>query len=181
MCNYNGPDYVLLGTEQLRPARQRIEVCQSVTHAPLKRMSIGLPSLLLLCSCVSYRELGTLTPARGSEVVVTVAQPLAIPLEEVTVREVNVASGRVTYADADSLVLAVQQFSSISGAHYPGLGTQITIERGRIATLRQRKVAPARTALLLGLGAGALVAIVTSVGPLLGSGSNGPPEPPPQP
>jgi len=113
--------------------------------------------------------------------VATLAQPLAIPLEEVTAREVNVASGRVTYADADSLVLAVQQFSSISGAHYPGLGTQITIERDRIATLRQRRAATARTVLLFGLGAGALVAIVTSVGPLFGSGSNGPPEPPPQP
>jgi len=152
-----------------------------VTQAPRLRISVWLPSLLLLCSCVSYRELGTLTPARGAEVVATLAQPLAIPLEEVTVREVNVASGRVMYADDDSLVLAVQQFNATSGAHYPGLGTQITIERDRIATLRQRRVATARTALLLGLGAGALVAIVTSVGPLFGSGPKGPPEPPPQP
>ena len=144
------------------------------------RFAIALPSLLL-CGCVSYRELGTLTPARGSEVVATLTQPLAIPLEEVTVREVNVASGRVTYADADSLVLAVQQFSATSGARHPGLGTHVTIERDRIATLRQRKVATARTALLLAVGVGALVAIVTSVGPLFGSGSNGPPEPPPQP
>src|SRR3989442_9702468 len=32
MCNYNGPDYVLLGTEQLRPARQRIEVDRKSTR-----------------------------------------------------------------------------------------------------------------------------------------------------
>jgi hypothetical protein len=135
---------------------------------------------VLLSGCVSYRELGTATPARGAEVVARLSQPLAIPLQDVTVREVNVAAGRVTYADADSLVVAVQRFTSIAGADYPGLGTQVTIGRDRIATLQQRKVAPARTALLLGVGTAALVAIVTSVRSLFG-GPGGGTEPPPQP
>jgi hypothetical protein len=151
-----------------------------VSRAPHLRV-VALLVAVQLCGCVSYRELGSGTPARGSEVTATLAQPFPVQLQDVTVREVNVASGRVRYADADSLVLAVQQFGSVSGEHYPGLGTEITIGHGRIAALRERRVAPGRTALLLGLGAGALVAIVTSVGQLFGSGPNGPPEPPPQP
>jgi len=135
---------------------------------------------LVSYGCVTYQELGTLTPAHGSDVVATLSRPVAIPLQDVTVREVNEAAGRVSYAGSDSLVLTVEQFRSVSGEHYPGLGTTLTIERDRIATLRQRRVAPARTALLVAVGAGALVAIVTSVGSLFGTSGGGPP-PPPQP
>lgn len=135
----------------------------------------------VLSGCVSYRELGTTTPARGAEVVARLTQPLAIPLQDVTVREVDVAAGRVTYADADSLVVAVQRFTSVAGADYPGLGTEVTIGRDRIAALRQRNVSPVRTIGLIGVGAVALVAIVTSVRALFGSGSGGSSEPPPQP
>ena len=136
---------------------------------------------IMLSGCVSYRELGTTTPARGAEVVARLSQPFAIPLQDVTVREVNVAAGRVTYADADSLVVAVQRFTAVSGEGYPGLGTEVAIARNRIATLQQRRVAPARTALLVGVGSAALVAIMASVKSLLGTGSGGSTEPPPPP
>ncbi len=133
---------------------------------------------LLLGACFSYMALGTTTPVRGSEVVAHLSVPLAVPLQDVTVQEVYVATGRVAYADSDSLVLAVDRFTSAVGTNYPGLGTLLTIRRDHVGTLEQRRVSAPKTALLLGTGAAALVAIVYSVGPLLGGGSGAPPGPP---
>src|SRR5439155_684380 len=84
------------------------------------------------------------------------------------------------YADADSIVLTAQRFTSDAGTDYPGLGTSVTIPRSQIAQLEERHVSKARTALVLGGGVAALVAIVASVGPLLGSSSGAPPPPPPR-
>jgi hypothetical protein len=133
---------------------------------------------LLLGGCFSYVALGTPMPRRGTDVVARLSAPLAVPLQDVTVREVYVATGKVTYADDDSLVLAVERFRSEAGTDYPGLGTSITVRRNQIAELQERRIAAGKTVLLLGAGAAALVAIVYSVGPLLGSSSGAPPGPP---
>jgi hypothetical protein len=133
---------------------------------------------LLLGGCFSYVALGAATPRRGTDVVAKLSTPLAVPLQDVTVREVNATTGKVTYADDDSLVLAVEHFRSDAGTDYPGLGTTITIRRDHIAELQERRIAAGKTVLLLGAGAVALGAIVYSVGPLLGSTSGAPPGPP---
>lgn len=133
---------------------------------------------LILGACFSYVALGTRLPARGADVVARLSPPLAVPLQDVTVREVNVATGRVAYADTDSLVLSVDRFTSGAGTSYPGLGTSITIPRNQIAMLEERRVSTGKTALLLGAGAATIVAIVYSVGPLLGSSAGTPPGPP---
>ena len=133
---------------------------------------------LLLGGCFSYVALGTATPRRGTDVIAKLSAPLAVALQDVTVREVNATTGKVTYADDDSLVLAVEHFRSEAGTDYPGLGTTITIRRDHIAELQERRIAAGKTMLLLGAGAAALGAIVYSVGPLLGSSSGAPPGPP---
>jgi len=133
---------------------------------------------LLLGACFSYVALGTKTPHPGTDVIARLSPPLAVPLQDVTVREVNATTGKVTYADDDSLVLAVERFRSEAGTDYPGLGTSITIRRNQIAELQERRIAAGKTVLLFGAGAGALVAIVYAVGPLLGSSSGAPPGPP---
>ncbi len=136
---------------------------------------------VLLAGCFSYLPLGTATPVRGRDVIARLSTPLAIPLQDVTVRQVTVTVGRVAYADADSLVLVVERFTSDAGTDYPGLGTSVTIRRTQIGSLEERRVAKGRTILVLGGGVAALVAIVYSVGPLLGSSAGAPPGPPPQP
>jgi hypothetical protein len=133
---------------------------------------------LLLGACFSYVALGTATPRRGTDVIAKLSAPLAVPLQDVTVREVNTTTGKVIYADEDSLVLAVERFQSEAGTDYPGLGTTITVRRSQIAELQERRIAPGKTVLLFGAGAAALGAIVYSVGPLLGSSSGAPPGPP---
>ena len=96
-------------------------------------------------------------------------------------RQVTVTVGRVAYADTDSLVLVVERFMSDAGTDYPGLGTSVTIRRAQIGSLEERRVSKGRTILVLGGGVAAIVAIVYSVGPLLGSSAGAPPGPPPQP
>jgi hypothetical protein len=145
----------------------------------VRSIAILLP--VFLGGCFSYAALGGATPARGSDVVARLSVPLQVPLQDVTVRQVTVTTGKVAYVDADSLVIVAERFTSDAGIDYPGLGSQVTIQRNHIAELEQRRVSGARTGLLLGVGAAALVAIVTSVGPLFGSGSGGSPGPPQQP
>jgi hypothetical protein len=135
-------------------------------------------SPVLLGACMSYTKLGTATPVRGTEVVARLSVPLVVPLQDVTVSAVDVAAGRVAYADTDSLVLAVDRFTSATGTNYPGFGTSVTLRRDQVATLEQRHVSGGKTALLLTAGAAAIVGIVYSVGPLFGSGSGAPPGPP---
>ena len=133
---------------------------------------------LLLGACFSYVALGTATPRRGTDVIVRLSAPLAVPLQDVTVREVNTTTGKVMYADEDSLVLAVERYRSEAGTDYPGLGSSITVRRSQIAELQERRIAAGKTVLLFGAGAAALGAIVVSVGPLLGGSSGAPPGPP---
>ncbi len=100
---------------------------------------------LLLGGCFSYVALGTATPRRGTDVIAKLSAPLAVALQDVTVREVNATTGKVTYADDDSLVLAVEHFRSEAGTDYPGLGTTITIRRDHIAELQERRIAAGKT------------------------------------
>jgi len=141
-----------------------------------------LPSVTaLLAGCFTYLPIGGTTPARGAEVVAQLSVPLEVPLGDVTVRRVATAAGRVAYADRDSLVLAAERFTSDVGTDYAALGTSVTIRRARIRDLHERHLSAARTALLIGGGAAALVSIVYSVGPLFGSGAGGTAEPPQRP
>jgi hypothetical protein len=136
---------------------------------------------LLLQGCFSYVALSGALPARGCEVVATMSVPLAIPIQDVTIRQVTLATGKVAYADADSIVLVAERFTSDAGVDYPGLGTSVTIPRRQIAQLEERHVSKARSALMLAGGVAAIAAIVASVGQLRGSSSGAPPPPPPQP
>ena len=145
------------------------------------RFSLVFPTLVFIGGCFSYAALDAGGPRRGSDVVAQLAAPLAVPLQDVTVRQVVRATGTVSYVDQDSLVLAVERFRSEGGTEYPGLGATLAIRRSQISELRQRHVSTGRTALLLGAGAAALTAIVYSVGSLRGTGSGAPPGPPPAP
>lgn len=134
---------------------------------------------ILLVGCFGYRQLGTTTPARGVEIVVNVSTPLEVGIGDVTVHDVSFAQGRVAYADADSIVVSGTRFVSAAGTEYESLGSLVTIPRGHILELKERRVSAWKTALALGASGAAIVAIVVAVGPLSGSsGGGGPPKPP---
>ena len=134
---------------------------------------------ICLAGCFGYRQLGTITPARGAEITASVSAPLDVRIGEITVHDVTLVQGRVTYADADSLVIAGTWFVSAAGTEYASLGSTVTIPRNQIGDLKQRRVSAWKTALALGAGGAAIVAIIVSVGPLAGSSSGGGPGKPP--
>src|SRR5207237_10907028 len=181
----DGLTRLMLETQKQWPARQRVlGASGSVTRARRATMKskgmlrLPLPLLsVVLGGCFSYVALSGAVPARGRDVVARLSPPLAVPLQDVTVREVTLATGKVAYADADSIVLTAQRFTSDAGSDYPGLGTSVTIPRSQIAQLEAPHVSQPRTALVLAGGVAALVAIVASVGALLGSSSGAPPPP----
>ena len=133
---------------------------------------------IFLTACLGYAPLGPTTPARGAEIAANVS-PLDVRIGEITVHDVTLAQGRVTYADADSLVIAGTRFVSAAGTEYASLGSTVTIPRSQIGDLKQRRVSAWKTALALGAGGAAIVAIIVSVGPLAGSSSGGGPGKPP--
>ena len=142
-------------------------------------MAVALLVCVLLTACLSYRPLGNVTPARGAEVVATMA-PLDARVGEITVHRVTNVQGRVAFADADSLVIAGTRFTSDAGTVYQSIGDLVTIPRTQLLGLKQKRVSGWKTAIALGASGAAVAAILAGVGPLSGFGSGGgPPKPPP--
>ena len=142
-------------------------------------MAVALLVCVLLTACLSYRPLGNVTPARGAEVVATMA-PLDARVGEITVHRVTNVQGRVAFADADSLVIAGTRFTSDAGTAYQSIGDLVTIPRTQLLELKQKRVSGWKTAIALGASGAAVAAILAGVGPLSGFGSGGgPPKPPP--
>ena len=143
-------------------------------------MKIKMTRLAVACvlpplgACLSYTPLGKVTPARGADVVATVA-PLEARVGEVTVHGVTRVEGRVAFADADSLVVAGTRFISQTGAEYRSIGDLVTIASAQVAEIRQRRLSPWKTAVALGAGGAAVAAIIAGVESLggFGSGSGG--------
>ena len=134
---------------------------------------------IFLTACFGYAQLGPTTPVRGAEITASLSAPLEVRIGELTVHDVNFAQGRVTYADADSIVVSATRFVSRAGNEYGSLGSMVTIPRSQVIDLKQKRVSACKTALALGAGGAAIAAIIVSVGPLAGSSSGGGPGKPP--
>ena len=134
--------------------------------------------LLPLTACLTYKSIGDVTPARGTEVVATVA-PRDARIGELTVHGVTRVEGRVAFADADSLIVAGSRFISQTGAEYRSIGDLLTISRSEVLDLKQKRISAWKTALAFGASCAAVAAIIAGVGPLSGFGSGGGKQPPP--
>jgi len=130
--------------------------------------------VISLWGCVSYTRLETTTPpVRGWDVQARLSAPMEIRLQETTVHDVNTVSGRVLYADLDSLVVAVSRFTTASANDYPGLGTRVAIPPTNVRDLEHHRLSAFRTGLAIGTGAAAIIGTVFSVGRLLGTSGPG--------
>src|SRR3989449_11235905 len=105
---------------------------------------------IFLTACFGYAQLGPTTPARGTEVAASVSAPLEVRIGELTVHDVTLAQGRVTYADADSLVIAGTRFVSAAGTEYGSVGSTVTIPRNQIVDLKQKRGSAGETRPALG-------------------------------
>ena len=131
-----------------------------------------LGCLIPLSACLTYTPIGNVTPARGAEVVATVA-PLDARVGEITVHRVTHIEGRVAFADADSIIIAGRQFTSEAGMPYQSIGDAVTIPRTQVLEIKQKRVSAWKTALAFGASGAAVAAILAGVGPLSGFGGGG--------
>ncbi len=137
-----------------------------------------LSCVMVLTACLSYTPLGNVVPARGAEVVATVA-PLDARIGEITVHHVTRVEGRVAFADADSVVIAGRRFVSETGTEYGSIGDAVTVPRAQLLEIKQKRVSAWKTAIAFGATGAAVAAIIAGVGPLSGFGSGGGRPPPP--
>ena len=128
--------------------------------------------LTLVSACLSYKPMGNVTPARGAEVVATMA-PLDARVGEITVHRVTSVQGRVAFADADSLVIAGRLFTSEGGTAYQSIGDLLTVPRAQLTEVKQKRVSAWKTAIALGASGAAVAAILAGIGPLSGFGGGG--------
>jgi len=124
---------------------------------------------LLVSGCFSYRRLEPSNPPReGWQIAARLSVPLEVRLQETTVHDIDHLWGRVVFADADSVVVAVSRYETSSGSGYPGLGSLSVIPSAHVAHLDQRHVSPVRTGLAVGVGALGMASILAAVGPMKG-------------
>ena len=142
-------------------------------------------ALLVCCGCFSYARLDPAAPPpqprRGTEVIASLATGGEFAVGQITVHGVTKVAGPVAYADADSLVIAARRLWSASGDDYSGDEGLITIPRGHLSGLAERRVSAWKTGVALGLGVAVLASAITGIHQLLGSGSGGGGKPPPLP
>jgi len=98
---------------------------------------------------------------------------MEIRLQETTVHDVITVSGRVLYADLDSLVVAVSRFTTASANDYPGLGTRVAIPPTNVRDLEHHRLSAFRSGRAIGTGGAAIIGTVVSVGKLLGTSGPG--------
>jgi len=147
----------------------------------MKSTLAALAILSLTTACYSYKEaepVDQVAPATGSRIRVRLTQEGATALaQQIGPQAVNL-DGDVIAASQDSLRLALSAVEDARHITTTWKGEQVTIPRGAIASLGQRKLAVGPTALLGGLAAGGVVAAAAL---FTGSGeSSGAVQPPAQ-
>jgi len=141
-------------------------------------------ALLVCCGCFSYTHLDPAAPQlrRGTEVIASLGTGGGeFAVGQITIHGVTKVAGRVALADGDSLVIAARRLWSASGDDYSGDEGLITIPRGQLSGLAERRVSAWKTGVALGAGVAVLASAIAGIHQLLGSGSGGGGKPPPLP
>jgi hypothetical protein len=123
---------------------------------------VVLLAVLGLTGCYSYLPLDTPNPAQGREVSVDITSAGADSLARMLGPGVRAISGRVIEASDSGLMLAVTSTRDRSDFEAPWKGERVTIPRGMMDRVRERRFSVGRSALLggaiVGAGVGAAVA-----------------------
>jgi hypothetical protein len=134
---------------------------------------------VLLSGCYTYQPLTRPTPEAGAEVRATLAQPVPLQVGDLTIHDVDRIEGQVHSADGDTVRVWGAWLHTRSGGRHSANGGSLALPRDRIATIEQRRLSPARSALAALVVGGVVAALFTLVeGALGGSGNSGqPPQP----
>jgi hypothetical protein len=140
-----------------------------------------LPVMFLLVGgCYHYAAVGRTEPGDGADVLLELAAPRDVVLQEVTVHGITALQGRLLSADADSIALAVARLWGLEGRTYEATGIGVRLPRQGIAAVREKRMSGVRSGLAIGVGSAGVVAMILGVRGLLGSGGgSGNPKPMP--
>ncbi len=138
----------------------------------MRAISMVLLCTLALSGCYSYLPVrsGT-TPGNRARVRLHLTQPQDVRLPDVTANGVTTIDGEVVRIDDENVVVSGLWVQAPSGYEQPASGATITVPRANVAAMRQKRLSPARTA-LLAVGT-VLVMSVFTYAATIGSGRNG--------
>jgi hypothetical protein len=127
--------------------------------------------------CYSYVPLARPDPEPGIRVAAALTDSGTDALGRYLGPDVAQVDGRVLRLTPDTLVLSAQSVTSREGIDHFWKGEQVTLPRGLIATMVQRRFAAGRTAVFT-TGAVVGIALVLKAFGILSSGSSNPMPPP---
>jgi len=144
-------------------------------------MRAAWPVLLVIVGgCYSYVAVGGTTPSDGADVQFELAAPRDVVLQDVTVHGITALQGRLLGASSDSVALAVVRLWGLEGRSYEATRIGVSLPRQDIATVREKRISPARSGLAIAAGSAGVVGMILGVRGLFGSGG-GTTRPPPPP
>lgn len=109
--------------------------------------------------CYNYEPLTTPSPTPGSRLAVELTDSGTSALTGYLGPDVAQVDGRLLRVTPETLVLSAQSITNRQGINHFWTGEQVALPRNLVATLVQRRFAPARTAVFV-TGAVAGVALV---------------------
>ncbi len=121
----------------------------------------------LLAGCYTYRPLGGVDaamPAPGDHVEARLTPMGSASLAPQVGPDVLLLEGQVVSADSAGLTLAVTRSETARRIGTEWKGEHVTLPRGDVASLRERKLSVGATALFGGLAGGGLVGVAALLG-----------------
>lgn len=138
-------------------------------------MSARLAAVTLLglaAGCYNYFPITAADPRPGTRVAAQLSDSGTLALSRYLGPDVAAVEGRLVAVTDQDIGISVVTVRNRNGIEHYWKGEVVTLPRGDVATLRQRKLAPGRSALLVLAGVGGSFAILDAFG-LVSTGSGG--------
>jgi len=144
-------------------------------------MDARLAALALLISpagCYNYLPLTTADPQPGTRVSAQLSDSGTLALGRYLGPDVAAVEGRLVAVTDQDIGISVATVRNRNGVEHYWKGEVVTLPRGDVAAVRQRKLAAGRSAVLVLAGVGGSVALLGAFG-VFSTGSGGMFTPPP--
>ncbi|HYK83671.1 MAG TPA: hypothetical protein VEU55_11060 [Gemmatimonadales bacterium] len=144
-------------------------------------MSLRLAAMTLLglvAGCYNYFPVTTVDPQPGTHVSAQLTDSGSAALTSYLGANVGAVDGRLVTLGDTAVAISVITVRNRNGIEHYWKGEVVTLPRGDVATLRERKLALGRSAFLVLAGVGGSVALLEAFG-VFNTGSAGVSNPPP--
>lgn len=115
-------------------------------------------------ACYDYDPVPHGAPAPGAEITTTLTDAGSLDLARYLGPDVAAVSGRVERVNADNLVISASRVRTSNGVEHFWTGETVLLPRPDIGNVAVRKLAVARSALCVALGAGGVYELLQAFG-----------------